>query len=225
LAIQLTDPGWWDRMATTFTHTDASATARVMYWRAAVAMSVDHPFGIGIGNFQEVVKEYVPGLVVVRSAHSTYFECLAELGYPGLALLILVLLTTLSSLSRLRRAAERLEPELPIDIGRWQARFHLGWHAMALRTALVGYLTAAAFTTRLFGENLWILIALAASLENVRAHIEHRARETSRPDACAVEPPLRDALPNPAGGPGYWRTTAAWSVSSPISRSPDQRRN
>ena len=179
LAVQLTDPGWWDRMATIVEHDDASATARITYWHAAMAMSVDHPFGIGLGNFQQVVKTYVPGLTIYRSAHNTYVECLAELGYLGLALLVMVLVATLARLSHVRRESLALEPDLSIRVGLWESNFHLGWHTMALRTALVGYLASAAFTTRLCGEDFWILIGLAACLVNVAAYMRHQAGQPS----------------------------------------------
>jgi putative inorganic carbon (HCO3(-)) transporter len=197
LAIQLTDAGWWDRMATIAEHQDASATARIKYWHAAIAMCADHPFGIGLGNFQEVVKEYVPGLTIHRSAHNTYMECLAELGHLGLALLVMTLVATLSRLSHVRRESLTLDAEVPVRVGLWESRFHLGWHTMALRTALVGYLASAAFTTRLCGEDFWILIGLAACLDNVTAYMRHQADEPAPVPTLTNEGLLPDVAVSP----------------------------
>ncbi len=184
LAFQLVDPGWWDRMSTISNyHQDPSAADRLQYWRAAVEMAGDYPVGIGLGNFHEVVKHYVPKLQIRRSAHSTYFACLAELGYPGLVLLMAALTMALWQLGRIRGEAARIEPDLPINVGGWQMRFHLGWHAMALRASLCGYLACSAFTTRLWAEDFWILIGLTACLENVTAHIRHHVQETPQPKA------------------------------------------
>jgi len=184
LAFQLTDPGWWDRMSTISNyHRDASAAKRLDYWRAAVEMAGRHPLGIGLGNFHEVVKDYTPGLRAARSAHSTYFECLAEFGYPGLALFAMVSLLTLRRLNRVRREANHIESDFPIDIGGCRMRFHLGWHAMALRAGLCGYLACGIFTTRLWTEDFWILIGLACCLVNVTRHIREHAIISSEPGA------------------------------------------
>ena len=182
LALQLTDPGWWGRMRTTIDYAqDASASDRIRFWEAALAMSADHPFGIGLGNFHEVVQEYVPGISIARSAHNSYLECLAEIGVPGLLMLLLILIVTLRRLTRIRRLDDACAGEL-IDIGYWQARFHIGWHAMALRTALIGYLACAVFTTRLWAEDFWILIGLAACLANVHAYARCQS-EVAVPEA------------------------------------------
>jgi probable O-glycosylation ligase (exosortase A-associated) len=173
LAVQLTDPHWWNRMATVFRYSeDPAAVKRLEYWSAAVRMVGEHPLGIGVGNFHEVVKEYVPGLQIVRSAHSSYFVCLAELGYLGIALLIILLAVTLRRLNRVRREANRAIPEVIVDFGPRRARFHLGWHAMALEASLVGYAAGGIFTTRLWTEGFWILLGLSCCLVHVALKIK-----------------------------------------------------
>ncbi|GMU80939.1 MAG: hypothetical protein AMXMBFR47_08100 [Planctomycetota bacterium] len=184
LALQLADPGWWRRMETmTDLQGDASTNARLEYWAAAVAMAADYPLGIGIGKFHQLVMEYVDGLSIERSAHSTFMTCLAELGGPGLLLLLTIIGLTMRRMGRVIRRGTDLEI---VEIGRWQAGFHFGWHAMALRTALAGYLACGLFTTRIWAADLWMLIGLAACLDRV-------ARE-------AGEHEVTDA--NPATGAG-----------------------
>ncbi|MFQ5805268.1 MAG: O-antigen ligase family protein [Phycisphaerae bacterium] len=189
LAFQLADPGWRKRVSTiTRYDQDASAAKRLQYWRVAAEMAGDYPLGIGLGNFHQAVKEYVPGLRVARSAHSTYFECLAEFGYPGLILLALVVAVALRRLNRIRREASQIESDFPIRVGRWEMRFHLGWHAMALRAGLCGYLACGLFTTRLWTEDFWILIGLACCLVNVADRIRKRSSVLGKSDAVSGEP-------------------------------------
>ena len=91
LSIQLTDPGWWHRMRTISDYTsDDSAMRRLEYWQASLEMVRDQPLGVGFGNFEEVVKRYVPNLAITRCAHNTYLEVLAELGLLGMLLLVWV---------------------------------------------------------------------------------------------------------------------------------------
>jgi hypothetical protein len=184
LAVQLTDPHWWHRMESVLNYRqDRSAEQRVTLWKAALEMTRDYPFGIGLGNFHQTVMRYVPGLTIPRSAHSTPVACMAELGWPGLAVFTLVVGLSLWRLGRVRRAARQLTGHLDIQLYRWRTRFHLGWHATALRAALAGYLGCALFTTRLASEDLWLLIGLAACLHNVGKYAlaQRQAEERNQP--------------------------------------------
>jgi len=173
LALQLTDPGWWHRMRTiSLEPQDASAVGRLHYWAASLQMVGDHPLGIGLGNFQTVVQEYVPGLTIIRAAHNTYLECLAETGWLGAATLLLILCGALYRTTASARRASRFESDIDISIMGRRTRFHLGWHATALRAALVGYGVCAFFQTRVVGEDFWILMALAICLGNVTTYME-----------------------------------------------------
>lgn len=196
LAVQLTDPGWWERMSTIFDYSgDAAATDRLLFWAAAVEMAIDHPLGIGVGNFQTYVLEYVSGLTVIRSAHSTFFECLAELGGPGLMLLLAIITAVMFRLNRVRRWARRIDPVATARVGRWESRLHLGWQAMALRAGLAGYLACAMFTSRLWAEDLWILFGLSICLGSVSDHLEFERCQQSAPSEFVA---LEAAAPAPA---------------------------
>lgn len=192
LAVQLTDPSWWHRMATVKNYAqDPSAVQRIHLWRAAVEMARDHPFGIGLGNFHHVVMDYVPNLTIIRAAHNTPLACLAELGWLGLTLFIGLVGVTLWRLGRIRKHAHSLPPHIEIGVSRWTTRFHLAWHATALRAALVGYLGCAMFTTRVTSEDFWLLIALAAALDNVSryATAEHELQPASTSSSIVLPRP------------------------------------
>ncbi len=198
LAVELCDPAWWKRMSTvTSFQQDPAATQRLEFWRAALLMARDYPLGIGVGNFHTMVMEYVPGLTITRSAHNTFLACLAELGWLGLLLLLGVLGVTLRRLGQVRRFALALPDDTDVGWYRWTTRFHLGWHAAALRMALCGYLGCAMFTTRLFAEDLWLLLGLAACLHNVAKHMLGESELAARPDATPE--PLQVPSAAPAG--------------------------
>jgi len=186
LALQLTDPGWWKRMATIAEyHSDAAATGRIQYWKAALKMVRDHPFGIGLGNFHHVVMDYIPELDMERGAHNTIMACLAELGWPGLAVFLLFLAVVLHRLGRVRVAARHLPDMLELRYYRWRTNFHLGWHTVALRSAILGYLGCSMFTTRLFSEDFWLLLGLSMCLDNASKYAAALAAE---PDGVPAEP-------------------------------------
>jgi len=90
---------------------------------------------------------------------------------------------------------------LPIDVAQRPMRFHLGWHAMALRTALVGYLACGLFTTRLYTEGFWILVGLACCLDNVAAGIFAQTDRRDAPDGLACALPVPPAMDEPDAPP------------------------
>ncbi len=188
LAVQLTDPGWWERMQTISNYqADGSAAGRLVYWNAAIDLCARNLHGIGLGQFESLVQRYTPGDENPHSAHSTFFECLAELGVPGLTLLVLVLFTSLRQVRRTRKLDARQVPlELPLPSERWRLRFHLGWHAMALQSALVGYVACGLFTTRLWSEGFWVLLGMGCALRNIAAQQEFEQPQEVAP--CAYEP-------------------------------------
>lgn len=198
LAMQLADPAWWKRMSSVSDYAnDESAMLRIAIWSAALQMSADYPLGIGLGNFHQTVLRYVPQLTDLRSAHNTLITCVTETGWVGLLLLLSIFSIVLWRLGRVRRIARELPPITDIHIFRWRTRFHLGWHALALRAGLLGYLAGAMFTTRLFAEDLWLMLGLAMCLDNVsKGMVAQEAHDAAvvpgapRQDAAAAIPAL-----------------------------------
>lgn len=188
-AVQLADPGWWARMATLKNpDQDASIIRRYDYWQAAVEMAADYPWGVGIGQFRNFVPSYVENLNVGRSAHSTYFQCLAELGYPGLLLYLLVIAAAFCHFERARRAGRgwrQLQHSHP-DLSREQREIHL--LATANGVAVCGFLVCAAFTSRLWVEGLWVLMAMSCCLHNIASNLILRTREQSSAPSRSESP-------------------------------------
>ena len=192
LAVQLTDQGWWERMATLRTpNQDLSITRRYDYWRAAVEMASEYPWGVGVGNFRNLVPDYVDGLQIGRSAHSTYFQCLAELGWPGLMLYLSVLAAAMYHFEYARRVG-RVWVTLPKSRSSLAAELReLHLLATANEVGACGFLVSAAFTSRLWVEGLWVVLAMGCCLHNISVTLRARVRE-------AEDAPKADAAPVPA---------------------------
>jgi hypothetical protein len=102
--------------------------ARHNLWASSLAEFKAHPAGTGAGTFQFWWERDARGAEVVRDAHSLYLESLAELGWPGL---VLVLAFLSSALWLAFRARARLRD--PADLGA----------AAALISAFIAFLLAA----------------------------------------------------------------------------------
>lgn len=78
---------------------EGSAQGRIMAWKSAIRMAIDHPI-LGVGAFHFPVKfgvEYRPDGygrtdLAWLNAHSIYFKILGELGFPGILFLVSILL-------------------------------------------------------------------------------------------------------------------------------------
>ena len=83
-----------------------SGNGRYDLWRIAWRDHEDHPvLGSGAGTFERYWMRYRPFEGQARDAHSLYFETLAELGPPGLALLLAALAVPFAAAVRARRHA------------------------------------------------------------------------------------------------------------------------
>jgi len=136
---------------------DASSRNRLILWDGAISIMREHTFrGVGLGRFHTTVEDYVPEKLEEsgpRDAHNAYLLTGAELGVPGLALMISLLVGLGASGVRL-----------------FFRRSHLFDRAFGL--ALLGTIAAVA-TSCMFGSRfydtslvgyLWVMGGLASSL-------------------------------------------------------------
>jgi len=139
---------------------DASAQGRLDAWSAAINMAVAKPLtGVGIDNFTENFFFYTPhwgGLA--KAVHSTWFQVLAETGFPGILLFVaLVLVTFRGGVAMLRRLRGLGTP----------AGVALADRVEALVAALAGFMVAATFLTQAFTWPLYLLIALLVAARRI----------------------------------------------------------
>ena len=156
--IHMTDPQFIERMST-ITHSeekrDGSAQGRIFLWRVGIDMAIDHPLGIGAGNWYNRIGWYKPEFAGVDS-HSTYIKCVAELGWHGVVVFAIIVFTAFRSLSAVRRSSPHSD-----------SRFDLNLISFGLTISLYTYLACCITMTLIYSEFLWILLSLPVCLSRV----------------------------------------------------------
>ncbi|MGH7859782.1 MAG: O-antigen ligase family protein, partial [Candidatus Binatia bacterium] len=175
---------FWDRMSTITPHEeemDDSAKGRVHYWRVGLSMANDNPLtGVGHKAYDRAYDQYdfLSGeFGRRRSAHSTWFGVLGELGYPGLFLFALNVFSALRACGRARRLA--------VAIGNDELRRY----AIAIETGLGVFFVGGSFVVFQYTEMLWHFIGLSIALEAIAAkaaEAETRSEESVPEPAAAA---------------------------------------
>jgi O-antigen ligase len=109
--------------------TSAGNNGRLPQWRVGLrAFSADPLTGKGAGSFARVWARNGEGSLKVEDAHSLYVETLAELGLPGLALLLTALLGLLGGLAARIRGPDRAVHAALLAAGiAWAAHAGFDW--------------------------------------------------------------------------------------------------
>ena len=135
-------------------------------WGRGIVYMVEHPiFGVGANNFPVAEGTISPlarrqeyGLGVKwGAAHSTFVQIGAELGFPGLLMVIAVLGSSYLALRRVTKmgnVAGRQRPP-PVRL------------AQALTASLVGFTVGAFFLSLAYSEMLYALVGLTIALQKV----------------------------------------------------------
>ena len=152
---------------TEITKDKESGTTRLIFWKAAVDMSFDYPFGKGARAFVYYGPTYIPYDVVVsnrtndkerarmKATHSAWFEALTDIGYPGLLCLVMMLI---SCYRTTKIAATRLLKNQEYD-----AYFKV----IAIQGALLGFVVTMTFLNRFRAEILYWCVLFCASAYNI----------------------------------------------------------
>lgn len=173
-ALYLTDETFWNRMNTLTNVEDesASGSSRYRMWLATFDVIEDHPAGVGAYGFQALSPQYVDAYLFdvgksSKAIHSTWFQSLAELGWPGPILLILLIISCFRTTYRIKKIAKaNSDPKLLYKI-------------IALECSLIAYLTAATFIDQLRAQILYWPILFIACMHNI--HINQTSESTEHP--------------------------------------------
>ncbi len=160
-ALVLVDSKFMERMGTIQAgerEKDESAMSRLRFWKAGFQMAIDHPLGVGPGNFYGHIGDYLPE-DAGRDTHNTYVRCLAELGWPGLGLLLVLMVNAHRTLARIRLSTVHSPGSVDCD-----------WSAFGLQIGLASYQTAAIFISAIYIEMFWWMLLLPAALERAAAN-------------------------------------------------------
>lgn len=172
---------YWERVET-ITDTDSgTAQLRRNNWAAARRMFYDSPiWGVGGKNFGMLLPDYATEYSEEwretrwgRTAHSMYFQLLAEFGLLGVLLIGSVLLWNFRDLREVRSLSQKGECSAPI-----------AQLADSLRLSWVGFLIPAAFLSVLMFPHLYYLTGLTIVVRNL-AFAE--ARELDAQPIIALE--------------------------------------
>lgn len=154
-------PEYFQRMQTiSHYQEEGSAIGRILAWKAGTNMALDNPLlGIGAGNFPVAYgTRYKPAEASNewKTAHSSYFLVLGEMGFTGLILLLGLVIGNIRLNQRVRgivltRAGPEADPVAVKAAGR---------QLYMLTAAMLGFATAGAFLSAAYYPHVFILTGL-----------------------------------------------------------------
>jgi putative inorganic carbon (hco3(-)) transporter len=147
--IYVTDTQFIERISTinkSDESRDESAQSRLDIWAAGVKMVIDHPLGVGSGNWYDNITYYIQTYGKLDS-HSTYVKCAAELGIHGLIIFATILITAFRSLQWFKNKSAP-----PDDHDK------LVLMSFAIKVSMMIMLTCCITMTLLYAEFLWIIL-------------------------------------------------------------------
>jgi putative inorganic carbon (HCO3(-)) transporter len=153
-----------DRLQTIRTYEEIgedSAMSRPHFWKVAIAMAERNPFGVGLRQYENAFDTYdfLDGRYGRgRSVHSSHYQVLAELGYPGAVVWGCLLVYSLFLGWRLR--ARSSSPYMPDE-----HRALLFTCANGLTVSMIGFLVGGSFLTLALNDLTWLTFAMFAALD------------------------------------------------------------
>jgi len=160
---------WFERMDTIETYQeDASANQRIDSWWFCYNLARTRLLGGGFDCFTpELYYLYAPnpeinikqkedGTLEAHTAHSIYFQVLAEHGFIGLSIYMICILSIIFSMRKL----DKISKKLP----------NAGWisdYSRAFIVSIIGFMACAAFVSRAYFELFWVIYAAAISFKSI----------------------------------------------------------
>lgn len=134
---------------------DESAMGRIYAWQTAINMAVRRPLtGVGIDNFSSSYFIFTDHWRKENKAvHSTWFEVLGEMGFPGFFVFLMLVAATFRTAQQALRRLTRVEAS-PL----------LQAVALSLVAGMAGFCAAGTFLTQAFTLQLYVMIGLTAGL-------------------------------------------------------------
>jgi len=148
---------YWQEMASIFGESgkDYNRDSRLELWKAGWYMFLDHPFGVGPGNYSVRLPEYQSDYFGARNmwgkaAHSLLVMLLTELGIPGLLLYVSLLMANVRDIRYLK--------SLQLDSNDVHRFAH--FLSLAFSTSVVGFFASGMFVSVLYYPHYWYLTAM-----------------------------------------------------------------
>lgn len=159
------DDDYRREMSTISNTQESTADARLNSWRAAWDIFVDHPWGVGGGNFGIVFPMYQSDSFRTnmwgRAAHSLWFTLLPELGILGVFLFFSLIIKNYWDLHQIRFLASGLQ--------RSKAMGYINAMALSLLSGFAGFFAAGTFVSVLYYPTFWHMTALTVVVTRLYA--------------------------------------------------------
>jgi len=188
--------GYADRLDTLNSYEDdeGSALSRFHFWQVAMAMADAQPLGIGLRNYEFAYDTYDFSngrFGHNRAVHSSHFQVLAELGYPGAAIWIGEF--GLAFIIALRLRGKAKTPGLPPEASRLIASV-----STAVVVSMAGFLVGGSFLAMALNDVTWLTFALLAALDRVAARMILEAKRSPARETPVVRPAFVPVVRRPA---------------------------
>lgn len=149
---------------------DATSLQRLERWEEGVDMMNKHPItGIGLENWMPYQRDFYEPQLGYGLSHNIFIQAGSELGYPGLAILVIFFIYCFVVNAGTRKIARQIPNKFIFVM------------THGLDAALIGYIISASFVTVLFYPYQWIHVAFIVALNNIaRKQLqEHQLRESN----------------------------------------------
>jgi hypothetical protein len=139
---------YFERMGTVSTAAteDSSASLRLKAWSGSIGMAANRPLGLGAGHF---------GVYWGKTAHSTYFLALGELGVLGFICVLVLIFGNMRANWRVRKRVMALLPQPPPE----EALRSLRMLDM-INAGLVYFAVAGAFLSATYYPHIYVLFGM-----------------------------------------------------------------
>jgi putative inorganic carbon (hco3(-)) transporter len=139
---------------------DPTASHRIELWKNGIQMLFENPYlGVGIGNFgiSYAWRYYGGDRRHAWVPHNIFIQVSSELGFPGLICFLLIIFFIFRTNYLTGKLALRSPPDSKMYT----------YYAHALDLSLVGYLVSGSFLAVLYYPHLYMIMALAVSLNQI----------------------------------------------------------
>src|SRR5262245_56718438 len=188
--------GYADRLDTlnSYENDEGSALSRLHFWQVATAMADAQPLGVGLRNYEYAYDTYdftYGRFGHNRAVHSSHFQVLAELGYPGAAIWIGEFGLAFIVALRVRRKSRTpgLSP---------QASRLLATVSTSIIVSMAGFLVGGSFLAMALNDVTWLTFAILAGLDRVATRMCLEAKAPVVPAAPVIAPTFVPVVRRPA---------------------------
>jgi probable O-glycosylation ligase (exosortase A-associated) len=188
--------GYADRLDTlnSYEQDEGSAVSRFHFWEVAKAMADAQPLGVGLRNYEYAYDAYDFSngrFGHGRAVHSSHFQVLAELGYPGAAIWIGQF--GLAFIIALRVRRKSWTPGLSPDASRLLASI-----STSIIVSMAGFLVGGSFLAMALNDVTWLTFAILAALDRVATKLCLDVKNAPVADAQVVTAPFVPVVRRPA---------------------------